>query len=174
MRHCSSCAYCILDIKALKYCGVVVNKCKLTEDLVLTPFIDGIMCKCYKKRFATPGKTRREGAKKMRSDCYTLSDLKNVCPEPESEYGLEHKDDFVAAVKQLNQLRHPHVGVDKYQKKSYTAGNNIVQRRLIHCGECRYWVSENEIHDCLHPGGMIHPHADSFCSNGLRKDDLNG
>lgn len=63
MRHCSSCAYCILDIKALRYCGVIVDKCKLTGNLVLTPFIDGIMCKCYKKRFATPEKRRKEESK---------------------------------------------------------------------------------------------------------------
>lgn len=61
MRHCSSCAYCILDIKALRYCGVVVDKCELTGNLVLTPFIDGIMCKCYKKRFDTAAKQWMEG-----------------------------------------------------------------------------------------------------------------
>lgn len=84
------------------------------------------------------------------------------------------KDDFVETVKRLNQLRHLHIGVDKGREKSYTAGSCNAQRTLIHCGECRYWVSEDGIHDCLHPGGMVHPRKDSFCSNGLRKDDLNG
>ena len=54
MRHCRSCKYRHMDIKALQYCNVVVDKCEMTGNLVITPFFDGFMCKLYKKRFDCP------------------------------------------------------------------------------------------------------------------------
>ena len=54
MRHCRSCKYRHMDIKALQYCNVVADKCEMTGNLVITPFFDGFMCKFYKKRFDYP------------------------------------------------------------------------------------------------------------------------
>lgn len=126
MQHCSSCAHCILDIKALRYCGVVVDKCALTDNLVLTPFIDGIMCKCYKKRFATPVTAKIKDEIKMQLIDANVSPTMDAVP-------------------------------------------------VVRCGECRYWYNEYGVPpECLHPGGMIHPKQYYFCSNGARKDDLNG
>lgn len=59
MRHCSSCKYRHMDIKALQRCRVVVDKCKLTGNLALTPFFEGFMCKHYKKEDRSPPDHRR-------------------------------------------------------------------------------------------------------------------
>ena len=49
MKHCSSCKYCIIDLRAMEICRTLCYKCSLDQTPILYPFLQGLFCKGYVK-----------------------------------------------------------------------------------------------------------------------------
>ena len=61
MRHCSSCEHCIIDIKSMFICNVMIDKCQVMGHHILNPAISGLRCKAYQRE----GTKNETGAKNL-------------------------------------------------------------------------------------------------------------
>lgn len=50
MRHCSSCHYCRVNLKAKEMLGVYIHECRLKKHNIVRPFWEGLRCHRYRKR----------------------------------------------------------------------------------------------------------------------------
>ena len=47
IKFCRNCKHCRLDLKALN-CGVLVDKCGVTGETILHPWLGGYRCKSWR------------------------------------------------------------------------------------------------------------------------------
>ena len=48
-KCCRTCKNCIIDIKAINRCGVLIDMCELDKEHILHPWFSGWFCEFWRK-----------------------------------------------------------------------------------------------------------------------------